>query len=142
MNVLAPVSTLMTTKLFTVNPEDSLDQVKSIFNNNRIHHLPVVRYKTLVGIISKSDLLFFMKGYSETNFDDIVNKTRLKTHTAKDIMTTGIAKLTPTDRISVALKIFSENLFHAIPIIENDELTGIITTYDIIKALSEEPVKV
>jgi len=48
--------------------------------------------------------------------------------------------LDPNDRINVALEIFMVNRFHAIPVVENDELIGILTTYDIIKALATEPV--
>ena len=141
MNVLAPVSTLMTTKLVTVNPKDNLTMVKEIFEKNKIHHLPVVRYKKLVGLISKNDLLHFIKGYSENNYDEVLNTTRLKNCLAEDIMVKGIAKLEPTDRINVALKVFNENLFHALPVVQDDELVGILTTYDIIKALSEEPIQ-
>jgi CBS domain-containing protein len=140
MNVLAPISSIMTTKLLTVNPEDKLEVVKELFDKNKIHHLPVVRYKKMVGLISKTDLLFFIKGLSENSFDDIINTTRLRNYKAEDIMTKGIAKMEPKDRINVALKVFCENLFHAIPIVEDDELVGIVTTYDIIKALSEEPI--
>ena len=35
-------------------------------------------------------------------------------------------------------KWLSENLFHAIPIVEDGKLTGILTTLDIIKVLVEE----
>ena len=140
MNVLAPVSTIMSTELLTVNPKDSLSVAQEIFKHNKIHHLPVVRYKKLVGLISKSDSLYFLKGYSESSYDEVINKTRLNNYTVSDIMVTGIAKLSSSDRISVALKIFNENLFHAIPIVDEEDLVGIVTTYDVIKSLSEEPV--
>ena len=65
----------------------------------------------------------------------------MKNHQVESIMTTGLAKLAPTDKILVALKVFKENLFHAIPIVDQDELVGIVTTYDIIKALGREIFK-
>ena len=57
-------------------------------------------------------------------------------------MTKGLAKLTPDQRINVALEIFLENRFHAIPVVEEQsgELIGIITTFDVIKALASEEV--
>ena len=57
-------------------------------------------------------------------------------------MTKGLAKLTPDQRINVALEIFMENRFHAIPVLDeaSGELVGIITTFDIIKALATEEV--
>ncbi len=142
MNLLAPVSSIMTHKLITINPEEKLQRVKDIFDNNNIHHLPVVQYKKIVGIISKTDLLYFLKGLSNDNYQEVLNKARLKNYTAQTIMTTGMAKLESSDRINVALEVFKENLFHAIPVVDNNELVGILTTYDIIKALSEEKINI
>jgi CBS domain-containing protein len=40
----------------------------------------------------------------------------------------------------VALEVFKENLFHALPVVEEGNLVGIITTYDIISRLADEPI--
>lgn len=141
MNILAPVSTIMTRDLITVNPKDSLKVVKEIFDSKRLHHIPVVRYKKIVGIISKSDVLYFLKGANPEK-EKTRNEKLLEKYTADEIMTTGMAKLESDDRINVALEVFKENLFHAIPVVDNDELTGIVTTYDIIKALSEDKANI
>ncbi|MFN7119745.1 MAG: CBS domain-containing protein [Saprospiraceae bacterium] len=140
MNILAPVSTIMTTKLFTVNPADKLIRVKEIFDTHAIHHIPVVKFKEIIGIVSKTDLLYFMRGYHLNDEDRFVNEARLRAFTAEEIMTKGMAKISPHDRISVALEIFLVNRFHAIPVVENDELVGIVTTFDVIKALAHESV--
>lgn len=138
MDFTAPVSKFMTRKLVTVVPGDKMAVVKEIFDNQRIHHIPVVRYRTLVGLISKTDLLHFVRGIEATPYDQLVEKGRLQNFTVEDIMTKGIATLESTARLNVALQLFSENLFHAIPIVDNDELVGMITTFDIIKLLVEE----
>ncbi len=140
MNILAPVKTIMSTNLLTVNPADKLTLVKEIFDDHNIHHLPVVRFKELIGIISKTDFLHFLRGFSPNDEDRFVNYARLRAYTAEDIMTKGLAKLDPDDRINVALDIFLVNRFHAIPVVKNEELVGILTTYDIIKTLSSEHV--
>ncbi len=141
MDILAPISTIMTSKLITVNPLDKLIEVHQIFETHKIHHLPVVRYKKIVGMISKTDLLYFLKGITNNDYENFLNEARLKNYCAEDIMTTGLATLASTDRIGVALQIFKENLFHAIPIVDNDELQGIVTTYDIISALANEKIE-
>ncbi len=64
MNVLAPVKTIMTTDLITVNPKDKITEVKKIFETNKIHHIPVVRYKEIIGMISKTDFLQFIRGFN------------------------------------------------------------------------------
>ena len=130
----------MSSDLVTVNPADKLTLVKEIFDEHNIHHIPVVRFKELVGIISKTDFLPFLRGFSPNDEDRFVNYARLRAYTAEEIMTKGLAKLDPDDRINVALEIFLVNRFHAIPVVKNDELVGILTTYDIIKALAKENV--
>lgn len=140
MNVLAPVKSIMSTHLITVAPSDKLSIVKDIFEDHNIHHIPVVRYKELIGIISKTDFLHFLRGFSPNQEDRFVNYARLRSYAAEEIMTKGLAKLNPNDRINIALEIFMVNRFHAIPVVENDELVGIVTTYDIIKSLASEPI--
>ena len=138
MDLLAPVSSMMTTEVKTVEPEDTMKKVEQVFRENRIHHIPVVEEGKLLGIVSKSDYLFFKRGFNDQTTDNRIDEFRLKTRKVKDIMTKGIAKLETADRIGVALEIFKENLFHAIPIVDDGKLVGIITTLDIIKKLSEE----
>jgi acetoin utilization protein AcuB len=136
MNLLAPVSSLMTTHLIAVNPDDDLSIVKEIFEKNRIHHIPVVRHKTLLGIISSHDLENYEKGLSASKEDRFINDTLMRVHKAKDIMTTRMAKVESTDRLNVAVEVFKLNRFHALPVVDNDELVGILTVHDIILALA------
>jgi len=140
MNILAPVRTIMTSKLFTVSPTDKLIKVREIFDTHAIHHIPVVRFKEIIGIVSKTDLLYFMRGYHLNDEDRFVNEARLRAFTAEEIMTKGMAKISPNDRISVAIEIFLANRFHAVPVVENEELVGIVTTFDVMKALASEVV--
>lgn len=140
MNVLAPIKSIMTTHLITVNPKDKLVDVKEIFEKNNIHHLPVVRFTEIVGMISKTDFLHFIRGFNHNDEDRFVNEARLRAYCAEDLMTKGLAKLSPNDRINVALEVFLVNRFHAVPIVDNNELVGILTTFDIIKALATEEV--
>lgn len=140
MNVLAPVKSIMTTKLLTVNPKDKLMMVKEIFDTNNIHHVPVVRYKEIVGLISKVDFMHFIRGFNSNAEDRFVNEARLRAYNAEDIMTKNLATVTPEDRINVAIEIFKENLFHALPVVEDNELVGIVTTLDVIRKLAEDQV--
>ena len=48
------LSEIMTTNIVTVGPNDSMELVENIFNNNKFHHLPVVdEDEKLLGILSK-----------------------------------------------------------------------------------------
>jgi CBS domain-containing protein len=138
MDLLAPISSIMTNHVIAINPEDDLALVKDIFSKNPIHHIPVVRHKTLLGLISHHDFENFVKGLSANYEDRFVNETLMKTHKAKDIMTQRLAKVESTDRINVALEVFKLNRFHALPVVDDGELVGIVTTHDIILALLDE----
>ncbi len=127
----------MVTDLVTVNPETPLSEVKKIFDAHPFHHLPVVSFRKIVGIISRTDFDRFVGGMKRANDkEEVLEDTR-----AEEIMTKGLGKLEPDDRINVALEIFSKNWFHALPVVQNDELVGIITTQDIIRALLNEKPK-
>jgi len=132
MNELSPIKEIMTDDLITVSPSASISEIEEIFKSNKIHHIPVTKDNKLVGLISKSDYLFFRRGYNDLKVEDDYDKIRLERETAESIMTTGLAVLESSDRIGVALEIFKENLFHAIPIVDKDELKGIVTTFDVI----------
>ena len=138
MNFTEPVSKLMTRKLITVSPLDRMTAVKEIFDTHKVHHILVVRHTKLVGLISKTDYLQFVKCIGTTSQEKMVEESRLHSYTVEEVMTKGLATLESTDRINVALQVFSENLFHAIPIVDDGEVVGILTTYDIIKGLLEE----
>ena len=138
MNLLSPVSSIMTKELITLNPDDALQKVKDIFESERIHHIPIVEDSKLSGLVSKSDYLFFCRTIDGKNVDRRLEKFRLSNYQVSDIMTKGIATLSPDDKINVALEIFKENIFHSIPVIDNNKVVGIVTPYDIIRTLSED----
>lgn len=137
MDFGAPVSTIMTRQLLTVGPYDPLEEVRLIFERHRIHHVPVVHFRTLIGMISKGDFLHFTRGISRSVYDNIIEESRLRNYKAEDIMTRDLVTLQHSDTVSSALAIFLQNQFHAIPVLKNSELEGILTTYDILRLLAK-----
>lgn len=136
MNTQMQLSEVMTKDLITVNPENAITEIERIFSQTRIHHIPVVNFKTLVGVVSKSDFQFFQRGKSNKDVhDDFVEKIRYKNYKVKEIMTTGIASLASNDKVQTAIDLFTENIFHCVPIVDNEELVGIVTPIDILKNL-------
>jgi len=137
MNILDPVSKIMTSNVITLQASSSIAEAAEIFKEKRINHIPIVDNGQLLGIVSKSDYLFFRRGFLNDKTDERIEEIRISNYEVRDIMTEGIATLEPTQKINVALEIFKENLFHAIPIVENGKLKGILTTFDIIFNLAE-----
>lgn len=140
MNLVAPVSTIMTTNLLTVSPDDPMKVVKEIFDAHKFHHIPVVRLRKIVGIISKTDFTAYYTGLSRHFEDRFINDTLLQLHKAEEIMTKKVAKVEPDDHIAVAVEVFKENILHALPVVDNGELVGIVTVHDIISMISKDKI--
>ncbi|MFN8339919.1 MAG: CBS domain-containing protein [Saprospiraceae bacterium] len=138
MNLFDPISAIMTPNPICIGINDPLAIADKLFKENRIHHLPVIAEGKLVGMISKSDFSFFRRGFSADHIDKVGDEVRLNNYTSKDIMTVGLAKLDPDDKINVALEVFKENLFHALPVVKDGRIVGIVTTLDIIKNLAKD----
>lgn len=138
MNILKPVSDIMTKDLITLTATSSIAEAAKIFEENKVHHIPIISAGKLIGMVSKSDYLFFRRGFLDNTEDEKIEEIRMNDYQVSYIMTKGIAKLEPNSRINVALELFKENIFHAIPVVSNDKLVGIITTYDIINHLATD----
>lgn len=117
------VHTIMTSKVITLSPSDTLGQAREVFMTKRIHHIPIVEGKKLVGLITSWDI--FKLGLSAVAYQDM---------RVSEVMSTHLATLDPDQHIGAVAEVLMEHLFHAVPIVnEHHELLGIVTTYDVLR---------
>ncbi len=117
------ISTIMSTQLITLTPEDTLGKAREILLSKRVHHLPVVEGKKLVGMVTSWDM--FKLGLSAAEYQS----TKVR-----EVMTRKLATLEPDQHIGAAAEVLMEHLFHAVPIVnEAGDLVGIVTSYDILR---------
>ncbi len=128
----------MTKAPFTLTPSATIGDAAKIFDKHKVHHIPIAIDNTLLGIVSMSDYLFFRRGFLDDRDDEKIENIRMNNYEVSYIMTKGIATMNSDERINIALEIFKENLFHAIPVVDKGELVGIITTHDIIINLAKD----
>jgi acetoin utilization protein AcuB len=131
-----PVQEIMTSRLLTVRPEDTLKRIRDIFAANYLHHLPVVNASQhLVGIVSKYDLNKverLLEFFPEKSSDELC---------VQDIMTSPVITVSPEVSLRRVASIFLDNLFHALPVMQDKELVGIITSHDLMQyAFELDPV--
>ena len=117
-----PLSSIMTRNVITAGPNDKLSVAQEIFMSNRVHHLPVVDGRKLVGILTTYDMFKYHR--NNGHHDGVL---------VKDVMTTHVATLEPEDKVGSAAELFLENLFHAVPIVKEGVLQGIVTSFDVLK---------
>lgn len=144
MDYNIPIAHVMTTNLITVKPTDNIQLVDEIFSAHLIHHIPVVQEGKLVGILSKSDFLRISHTLTlliESKTKEFNEKLFTKL-LVEEVMTKQVAMLNPEDPLSVAVGLFKENLFHAIPVVDKDNtLIGLVTTYDLLNyCFSKNPL--
>ncbi len=114
--------TIMTANVVTLKPNNTLGDAREIFMTKRIHHIPIVEDKKLVGLVTSWDI--FKLGLSAVAYQDM---------RVSEVMTTHLATLEPDQHIGAAAEVLMEHLFHAVPIVnDKHELVGIVTTYDVL----------
>ncbi len=117
-----PVSTIMSSDLITIHPDDRLSTILDLLANHRIHHFPVVRDGRLEGLVTTYDLFKINLKHEE-----------MEQMAVGEVMTRRLAVLEPTAKVGTAAEIFLENLFHALPVVERGKLVGIVTSFDVLK---------
>ncbi|MEZ4931844.1 MAG: CBS domain-containing protein [Saprospiraceae bacterium] len=131
----AKVSQVMTSEVVTVQSNDTMDKVAELFKSNYFHHIPVVDYGKVVGIISSMDYHMLEDHFTLFNNknSEAMNEAIMRSLLVKDVMTQQIAVIGPDDTVEFAAGIFRENLFHALPVADSHKnFLGIITSYDLL----------
>ncbi|PHR35201.1 MAG: CBS domain-containing protein [Fluviicola sp.] len=131
-----PVSKIMTSDVITLNHTDNLETAEQLFREKNIRHIPVVSGKSVIGMLSLTDLLriSFADAASEENVDTTVYKM----FTLEQVMAKKIVSISSDTTIKEAAEILSKKEFHALPVVDNGELTGIATTTDMINYLLDQ----
>jgi acetoin utilization protein AcuB len=141
MNPNALLSDIMTPMPLTISPETNLTDIYKIFETNSFHHIPVVDQGKLVGMISREDFVQIEHVLTTNWSGNLHADGTFENFHARDIMTEYPMHLGPDDTIGLAADIVLTNKFHALPIIEDDMLVGIVTAHDLIAFAFSSPVE-
>ncbi|MDF1698415.1 MAG: CBS domain-containing protein [Saprospiraceae bacterium] len=136
------VKDVMTKDVISVQENDSMQIVYDIMNTSKIHHVPVTDDdNNLKGMLSKIDVVLLQDWATNLNLKSAqaINKQVLASQKAGDRMAVQVAKVSPDDTLEVCADIFKENLFHCLPVLEEGELVGIITTFDLLRIAYSKP---
>lgn len=131
-----PISAIMTTDVITLNHTDDLVTAEKLFKEHGIRHIPVVNGEEIMGMLSYTDLLriSFADAVSDKDVDTIVyNMFTIEQVMAKNLITVNSAAT-----IKEVAEILSKKEFHALPVVNNGKLAGIVTTTDLILYLLEQ----
>ena len=136
MKKRTPVSKIMTAQPITVNETNNISDVAQIFKERNIHHIPVVSGSELIGMISKTDIdrISFVTG----NQDEKANTQIYDSLSIDQVMTKNVESVDTADTIKEAAELLARGSYHALPVLEDGSLQGIVTSTDIINYLLEQ----
>jgi CBS domain-containing protein len=132
-----PISHIMTKSVITANENDDLRKVVEKLKQNTIRHIPIVKGKEVVGIISRTDinrLTFGALFEGQEGADEAI----LDMLTISQVMTSKPKTVSSDTIIRDLAEIFVKEEFHALPVVDNGELKGIVTTTDVVKYFLEQ----
>ncbi len=126
------VRDIMETKLVTISANERLSTVDDIMTLGRVRHIPVVQAGRLVGVVSQRDLLrASLSALSEHR--DAERRAFLSVVEIARVMSTPPIVVTPEVTIEAAAAIMATKRIGCLPVLDRDELVGMITETDILR---------
>lgn len=116
------VQTIMTRNPVSVDAKETLAQAILIISKKQVHHLPVLNDGKLVGLISSYEITAHYTASQDPSKVSIA-----------EIMQKKVVKIAPEDKIGTAAELLLDRRFHALPVVDGDELVGIVTSYDVLR---------
>ena len=130
-----PVSTIMTTNVIKLNITDSLAKAERLFKEKKIRHIPVMSGTKIIGMLSYTDLLKISIADTLDDNENEIDVTVYNVFTIQQVMAKNLICISPDTTIKEAAEILATREFHALPVTENGNLAGILTTTDLIRYL-------
>ena len=138
MKLNKPVSHIMSDHIYTLNMEDPVGEAKALFDKYRVRHLPVVSKGKLVGILSLTDIMRLSFGdiYGVDQYE--VDSSMYEMLSINEVMRANPRTVSSDSLIKDVVDMLIKEEFHALPVVDEDRLIGIVTTTDLIKYLAYE----
>ena len=122
------IDTIMSTNLITVPPSATLAEARTLLHDHKIHHLPVVDDKVLVGILSLTNVL----AATDSFLRDDSSRIRATGIQVSEVMVKDVATVDIRASLRQAALFLEKHQIGCLPVMNDKELIGIITSTDFI----------
>ena len=122
------LSDIMRNRVVTIGPDEAASAAWTRMRRRGIRHLVVMDGTQLVGVLSERDL------GGRTGVE--VRKGRA----VKALMTPHVASAGPETTLHEAADLMRERLIGSLPVLDGDQLVGIVTATDVFEALGREAI--
>ena len=120
----------MTRDVVTLAPQMTAAEALALCRERRIRHLPVMEEGRLVGMVSDRDLRSATPALGDPARAEALQKIRVEGVMVRHVLTAH-----PQDPIEQAANTMREKKIGCLPVLEAEELVGILTSSDVMEAL-------
>ena len=130
------VKDFMTKRVVYVSPETTVAATADIMREKGLRRLPVIEHDKLVGLITEGTMAEASPSKAtslsiyEMNY--LLNKTKVG-----DIMIKNVLTVSKYASLEDAIYIMLQNKVGVLPVVDNDQISGIITDKDVFRAFLE-----
>ncbi|GAA4886528.1 hypothetical protein GCM10023311_07120 [Flaviramulus aquimarinus] len=122
----------MTKNIIGLTRSDDLERAEMLFNRHKIKHIPVVSGETIIGMLSYTDLMRISFAETAPERDDSVDSVVYNMFTIEQVMVKDVVTVNSETTIKEVAQILADREFHALPIVDDGTLVGIVTTTDLL----------
>ena len=129
----ALVGEVMTREVITVDRDQSIGELRQMFERYDFNSFPVVEKGRLIGIITKLDLLkAFSLGlkFSRTAYFKMISSEKVE-----DIMREAVVSVESKDSVQRAIEYMVEFNLRSLPVVDQGQLVGMVSRKDVVKCL-------
>lgn len=150
------VKDIMSSSVIVCSPEDSISSVAQLLKKENISGIPVVSAGNVMGIVSEGDLLKLLEvpehgglwlpspfEVIEIPIRELISWEDTKkmlsdvgSKPVRDIMEKDVFTVSPESSVEDASRLMTKHKVNRLPVLDGDELVGIITRGDIIRGLA------
>ena len=139
------VEKVMTKKPFVIEEDESIGAVLSLFRQEGISHVPIVKDGKLVGLVSIHDIIehIFKPRQKQTVGEIVGEKAPVLSIPAKGIMTKPAITVVPETKLKNAAKKMHKFDISSLVVVRKGRPVGIVTKRDILEpiAQTEKPIR-
>ncbi|MFN8545833.1 MAG: CBS domain-containing protein [Candidatus Binatia bacterium] len=130
------IANWMQRRVHAVGPRDTIGHAREIMEQHRVNQLPVVVGKRVIGIVTDRDLRDAFPSVMESARDDARGRKEKETEQilVESVMTPTVVSLKPSDTVVEAARVMRRERIGSVPIVEDDQLVGILTRSDVLAA--------
>lgn len=128
-----PVTTIMTKNIISVDVKDGLEKAEHLFKKHKIRHMPVTDHKKIVGMLSMNDLLRISFADGAYREEGDIKSNLYEMFSIKHLMVNNLETISSKNTVREVTSVLTKRKFHAMPVVDGEELVGMVTTTDLLK---------